>query len=153
MKQRFYMDTSVWGGLFDKEFEQETTLLFNMVKSGQILCLYSDIIESELVKAPENVRTFFETFSNEQKEKIAITPEVLKLAETYVNENVVGKTSFDDCVHIATATVHRADLLVSWNFKHIVNVYRVRGYNAINLKLGYPILNIHSPKEIVSYEE
>ena len=147
------MDTSIWGGLFDKEFKQETALLFDMVKSGQIVCLYSDITESELEKAPENVRTFFETFSDKQKEKAAITPEVLKLAETYVNENVVGKTSFDDCVHIATATVHRADLLVSWNFKHIVNVYRARGYNAINLKLGYPMLNIHSPKEIVSHEK
>jgi hypothetical protein len=85
------------------------------------------------------------------KEQVAITPEILNLATTYVNENVVGRTSFDDCLHIAAATVHRADLLVSWNFKHIVNVYRIRGYNAINMKLGYPILNIHSPKEIVSY--
>ena len=152
MKQRFYMDTSVWGGLFDKEFEQETILLFDMVKSGQVVCLFSDITENELMKAPEKVRLFFESMSDKQKEKVAITPEALKLAEAYVNENVVGKTSFDDCVHIATATVHRADLLVSWNFKHIVNVYRTRGYNAINMRLGYPILNIHSPKEIVGYE-
>jgi predicted nucleic acid-binding protein len=149
MKQRFYIDTSVWGGIFDKEFEQETILLFDMAKKEPIECLYSDITESELAKAPEKVWLFFETFPN--KQKIEITPEVLKLAETYVNENVVGNTSFDDCVHIATATIHRADLLVSWNFKHIVNVYRIRGYNAINMKLGYPILNIHSPKEIVSY--
>jgi len=149
MKQRFYIDTSVWGGIFDKEFEQETTLLFDMAKLEQIECLYSDITESELTKAPENVWLFFDTFQN--KQKVEITPEILKLAETYVNENVVGKTSFDDCVHIATATVYRADLLVSWNFKHIVNVYRIRGYNAINMKLGYPILSIHSPKEIVSY--
>ena len=151
MKQRFYIDTSVWGGLFDKEFEQETVLLFDMVKTGQVVCLYSDITESELMKAPEKVRLFFESLSDKQKEKVAITPDVLNLAKTYVNENVVGKTSFDDCVHIATATVHKADFLVSWNFKHIVNVYRVRGYNAINMKLGYPILNIHSPKEIVGY--
>jgi len=149
MKQRFYIDTSVWGGIFDKEFEQETTLLFDMAKMESIECLYSDITESELAKAPEKIWLFFETFPN--KQKVEITPEVLKLAETYVNENVVGNTSFDDCVHIATATIHRADLLVSWNFKHIVNVYRIRGYNAINMKLGYPILNIHSPKEIVSY--
>jgi len=149
MKQRFYIDTSVWGGIFDKEFEQETTLLFDMAKKESIECLYSDITESELAKAPEKVWLFFEAFPN--KQKVEITPEVLKLAETYVNENVVGNTSFDDCVHIATATVHRADLLVSWNFKHIVNVYRIRGYNAINMKLGYPILNIHSPKEIISY--
>ena len=151
MRQRIYMDTSVWGGVFDKEFEQETALLFNMVKAGQFVCLYSDITENELMNAPKKVWSFFESFPDEQKEKLTITPEILKLAEMYVNENVVGKTSFDDCVHIATATVYRADLLVSWNFKHIVNIYRARGYNAINMKLGYPILNIHSPKEIVSY--
>jgi len=151
MKQRFYIDTSVWGGLFDKVFRFETVLLFDLVKTGQIACLYSDITENELMKAPEKVRSFFETFPDELKEKVAITPEILNLAITYVDENVVGKTSFDDCIHIAAATVHRADLLVSWNFKHIVNVYRIRGYNAINMKLGYPILNIHSPKEIVGY--
>jgi len=88
---------------------------------------------------------------DEQKEKVAITPEIHRLANTYVQEGVVGKTSYNDCVHIATATVYRADLLVSWNFKHIVNVYRARSYNAINMKLGYPILHIHSPKEIVGY--
>ena len=149
MKQRFYIDTSVWDGVFDKEFELETTLFFDMAKKEQIDCLYSDITENELAKAPEKVWLFFESFPN--KQKVGITPEILKLAETYVNENVVGNTSFDDCVHIATATIHRADLLVSWNFKHIVNIYRIRGYNAINMKLGYPILNIHSPKEIIGY--
>jgi len=151
MKQRFYIDTSVWGGLFDKEFALETVLLFDLVKTAQIVCLYSDITENELIKAPKKIRTFFENFPDVLKEKVAIIPEILKLATTYVDENVVGKTSFDDCLHIATATVHRADLLVSWNFKHIVNVYRVRGYNAINMRLGYPTLNIHSPKEIVNY--
>lgn len=151
MKQRFYIDTSVWGGLFDKEFEMETVLFFDFVKTENIFCLYSDITESELVKAPEKVKSYFETFPFELKEKVETTPEILSLAKTYVVENVVGKTSFDDCMHIATATVHRADLLVSWNFKHIVNVYRARSYNAINMKLGYPVLNIHSPKEIVSY--
>jgi hypothetical protein len=145
------MDTSVWGGFFDREFEQETALLFDMVRTEQAVCLYSDVTESELLNAPERIRTFFETFPEGLKEKVAITPEILNLATMYVNENVVGKTSFDDCVHIATATVHRADLLVSWNFKHIVNVYRARGYNAINMRLGYPVLNIHSPKEIVGY--
>ena len=70
----------------------------------------------------------------------------------YVDDKVVGETSLDDCIHIATATIHRVDLLVSWNFKHIVNVYRIRGYNSVNLKLGYPLINIHSPKEIVGDE-
>ncbi|TAE61962.1 MAG: PIN domain protein, partial [Bacteroidetes bacterium] len=76
----------------------------------------------------------------------------LKLAQTYVDEKVVGETSLNDCIHIATATLSRVNVLVSWNFKHIVNIYRIRGYNSINLRLGYSILEIHSPKEIVNYE-
>jgi hypothetical protein len=143
------MDTSVFGGFFDLEFERETFMLFEKVKSGEVICVYSDLSESELTNAPEKVRTFFENIASGQKEKVKVTPEALRLAETYINEKVVGETSFDDCVHIATATIHKVDLLVNWNFKHIVNVYRIRGYNSINLKLGYPILNIHSPKEIV----
>ena len=65
----------------------------------------------------------------------------------------MGETSMDDCLHIAIATINKVDILVSWNFKHIVNVYRIRGYNSINLRMGFPNLNIHSPKEIVGYEQ
>lgn len=82
-----------------------------------------------------------------------MTEEAFKLAEQYLSENVVGKTSADDCRHIATATIHKVDYLVSWNFKHIVNVFRIRGYNAVNLKNGYIQLDIRSPKEIVNYED
>lgn len=89
---------------------------------------------------------------NKNKEKVLITPEALNLAQTYVNEKVVGETSLDDCLHIATATLNKVDMLVSWNFKHIVNVYRIRGYNSINLRLGFTTLEIRSPKEIVNYE-
>lgn len=96
---------------------------------------------------------FFESLKDSQKEKVTVTPDALKLAQTYIDEKVVGESSFDDCIHIATATIHKVDLLVSWNFKHIVNVYRIRGYNSINLRLGYINLNIHSPKEIVRYED
>jgi hypothetical protein len=81
-----------------------------------------------------------------------VTPEALKLAQTYVEEKVVGETSLNDCLHIATATLSKVDMLISWNFKHIVNVYRIRGYNSVNLRLGYTPLEIHSPKEIVNYE-
>lgn len=152
MKQRFYIDTSVFGGMFDVEFEEETTLLFEKVRLGQVLCVFSDLTESELSKAPEKVKQFFKSLTEEQIEKVNISPDALKLAQTYIHEKVVGETSFDDCLHIALATIHKVDLLVSWNFKHIVNVYRIRGYNSVNLKLGYANLSIHSPKEIVGYE-
>ena len=70
-----------------------------------------------------------------------------------MHEKVVGETSKDDCLHIAIATINKIDLLVSWNFKHIVNFKRIRGYNAINLKNGYPSLEIRSPKDLIDYEE
>jgi hypothetical protein len=153
MKQRFYIDTSVFGGMFDEEFKTETNLLFKKVKSGEVVCVYSNLTESELSNAPEQVRMFFESLTELEKEKVTITPDALKLAQTYIEEKVVGETSLDDCIHIATATINKVDILVSWNFKHIVNVYRIRGYNSINLRLGFANLSIHSPKEIVDYEE
>ena len=151
MEQRFYFDTSVFGGFFDVEFEEETALLFEKVTLGQIKCVYSNLTESEMTNAPERVRDYFETIKDEFKEKVFVTPEGLKLAQTYVDEKVVGETSLDDCIHIATATLSKVNMLISWNFKHIVNIYRIRGYNSINLRLGYPTLEIHSPKEIVNY--
>ncbi len=152
MAQRFYFDTSVFGGIYDAEFEQETTLLFEKVTLGQIKCIYSNLTETELSNAPEPVRNFFTNLKDELKEKILVTAEALKLAQTYVDEKVVGQTSLDDCIHIAVATLNKVDILVSWNFKHIVNVYKIRGYNSVNLRLGYKTLDIHSPKEIVGNE-
>ncbi|MCG8384478.1 MAG: hypothetical protein MJA30_02975 [Cytophagales bacterium] len=81
-----------------------------------------------------------------------VTTEVEELAETYINEKVVGQTSYADCTHIALATINKADILASWNFRHIVNIDRIRGYNSVNMKLGYPILEIRTPKEINRYE-
>jgi predicted nucleic acid-binding protein len=153
MIQRFYFDTSVFGGVFDTEFEEETLLLFEKVKLGQVICVYSNLTQTELPTAPERVQKFFTELNPEWMERVLVTPESLKLAETYVNEKVVGETSIDDCIHIATATISKVDILVSWNFKHIVNVYRIRGYNSINLRMGFQNLNIHSPKEIVGYEQ
>jgi hypothetical protein len=149
MEQRFYLDTSVFGGVYDSEFEEETTLLFEKIALGQVKCVYSNLTEKELSNAPERVRIFFSGLKNEHKEKVEVTPDALKLAQTYVDEKVVGETSLDDCIHIALATLHKVDILVSWNFKHIVNVYRIRGYNSVNLKLGYSTLEIRSPREIV----
>ena len=75
-----------------------------------------------------------------------------RLGQQYVSENVVGQTSLNYCFHIALATLHKADLLVSWNFKHIVNIERIHGYNAVNLKNGYHILEIRNPREAFDYE-
>ena len=101
MKQRFYFDTSVFGGVYDTEFEEESIQLFEKVKLGQLTCVYSDLTEGELFDAPTRVRDFFKNLPIESLEMVFVTDEALQLARNYIDQNVVGKTSFDDCVHIA----------------------------------------------------
>jgi predicted nucleic acid-binding protein len=151
--QRFYFDTSVFGGSFDKEFEEVTLQLFKRVKLGNVICVFSDLTETELLNAPENVKDHFMKLPKSNIERVIVTDEILILASKYVIEKAVGKTSLDDCIHIATATIYKADIIVSWNFKHIVNVYRIRGYNSINIRSNYQQLEIRSPKEILEYED
>ena len=123
-----------------------------MVQSGVITCVYSDLTEYELENAPEKIKNHFLNLDRETTEFVEITEEINELAKEYVRENVVGETSMDDCRHIACATINNVDYLVSWNFKHIVNVFRIRGYNSINLKNGYLQLDIRSPKDIITDE-
>lgn len=148
-KPRLYFDTSVFGGIFDIEFQTETEMLFQMLKDDEIVCVYSDLCELELENAPEKVKSHFLNLDKDKTEFVEITEEINQLAEYYVKEKVVGETSIDDCRHIACATINKVDYLVSWNFKHIVNVFRIRGYNAINIKNGHIQLDIRSPKEII----
>jgi len=150
--QRIYLDTSVIGGYYDSEFEEDTRILFEKIKLEQFHVVLSDITEGELQEAPEMIRNLFIELSPGLATKIELTEEAVQLADTYLAEKVVGKTSRVDCFHIALATIYQVDILVSWNFKHIVNVQRIRGYNAVNMKLGYPTIDIRSPKEIIYYE-
>jgi predicted nucleic acid-binding protein len=151
--QRFYFDTSVFGGVYDKEFDEATLQLFERVHLGKVICVFSDLTETELSNAPETVRAHFKSLPKQHIERVMVTDEILALASQYVAAKVVGQTSFDDCIHIATATIYKADILVSWNFRHIVNVYRIRGYNSINIRSNYQSLEIRSPKEILEYED
>ncbi len=152
MIRRIYIDTSVFGGYFDKEFEKETIPFFKKVVENQITILVSDVLELEIYRAPAYIQDFFEGIPVDLLEHVELTKEVRDLAEKYITENVVGKTSFADCQHIALATIHKADVLVSWNFKHIVNLERIRGYNSINFREGYQMTEIRTPKEIFNYE-
>jgi len=149
--QKVYIDTSVLGGYFDKEFEVATRRFFDEVKKGEYKIVVSNITEGELLNAPERVRTLLNDL-NIVYEVITLTDDAVNLALEYIKENVVGQTSYDDCLHIAIATISRLDLLVSWNFKHIVNIKRIRGYNGINIKNGYPSIEIRSPKDLIDYE-
>lgn len=151
-KLNLYIDTSVIWGYFDVEFEEETKLLFDGIFNNEFHVIYSSVTEDELINAPKKVKELLNSIPDEYKTKIELTEEAVMLGDTYIDENVVGKTSREDCFHIALATIHKADVLVSWNFKHIVNVMRIRGYNAVNIKLGYSTIDIRSPNEIINYE-
>ena len=153
MKQRIYIDTSVFGGYFDEEFMEHTIPLFDRIYSGDYIILYSTVTQEELENAPEKIRDLVKKIKVEQTEFIETTDEAIDLASEYITEKVVGKTSFAVCLHIALATINRADFLISWNFKHIVNIERIRGYNSINIKNGFKQLEIRSPREFSKYED
>ncbi len=151
MKQRVYIDTSVVGGYFDEEFKEATIKLFERLDKNEIIFVVSDLLDLELINAPQYVREHLLKYSADKFQRVELTEEAIKLANTYIDEKVVGKTSSEDCRHIAMATIHKVDVLASWNFKHIVNLDRIKGYNSVNLRLGYSMIEIRSPKDLVNY--
>ena len=153
MKQKLYIDTSVFGGYFDEEFAEHTTPLFDRIKNEEFILLFSTVTQDELENAPEIVKNLVKNLKVEFTEFLEITDEAVDLATEYITEKVVGQTSYADCLHIALATINRADFLVSWNFKHIVNIEKIKGYNSINIKNGYKQLEIRSPREFEKYED
>lgn len=151
MKQRIYIDTSVVGGHFDEEFKEDTIKLFERLENNEIIFVVSDLLDLELLNAPQNVRELLLSYAADKFERIELTEEAIMLADTYVAEKVVGKTSTTDCRHIALATINKVDVLASWNFKHIVNLDKIKGYNSVNLRLGYMMVEIRSPKDLINY--
>jgi predicted nucleic acid-binding protein len=150
-KQRLYLDTSVFGGYFDIEFEEFTKPLFERIYKGEFRILFSAVLQRELDPAPKKIVKLITDLKSEYTEFLDENEDALNLAMEYITEKVVGQTSYADCLHIALATINQADLLVSWNFKHIVNIERIRGFNSINIKNGYKQLEIRSPRDLMSY--
>jgi hypothetical protein len=151
MKQRIYIDTSVVGGYFDDEFKVTTRMLFERLENEEIIFVVSDLLDLELISAPLQVRELLTNYSDDKFQRVELTQEAVKLADMYIDEKVVGITSIEDCRHIALATIHKVDVLASWNFKHIVNLDRIKGYNSVNLRLGYSMIEIRSPQDLVNY--
>ena len=151
MIERIYIDTSVVGGFFDEEFSEPTKRLFKRLENNEVKFVISDLLVLELTNAPKHVSELLLNYANDKFERIELTDETTNLADQYILAKVVGRTSLEDCRHIALATVNRVHALASWNFKHIVNLDRIKGYNSVNLKLGYPIIEIRTPQELVSY--
>jgi hypothetical protein len=153
MRPRIYTDTSVIGGCLDEEFKDASLRLINMFRVGEAVLVVSDLTLLELEEAPARVRAVLAEIPEAHKEYIELTAEAVDLAQRYIDAGVIGATKRVDAQHIALATVSRVDVLVSWNFRHIVNLQRIHGYNSVNLRYGYPLLEIRTPQEVVHYEE
>ena len=151
-KERYYIDTSVIGGCLDDEFKKASRLLLDQFIKGKNIAIISDIARAELSKAPIKVRQIVENIPEEFIEKAYLTEESNELSRDYLKEKVISKRFLADSQHIAIATVIKADIILSWNFKHIVNIERIRGYNSVNIKKGYGTVEIRSPWEIVGYD-
>jgi hypothetical protein len=151
IRPRIYVDTSVIGGCLDTEFQVPSLLLFERFKSGNATMVLSNLTLLELQQAPPEVRAILDEVPESSKEYVELTSEAYNLAERYISEGVVGGSQRVDAQHIAIATVNRVDVLVSWNFRHIVNLNRIHGFNSVNLRYGYPLLEIRTPWEAISY--
>jgi predicted nucleic acid-binding protein len=148
MKPRIYTDTSVLGGCEDDEFRVASRRLLEAFEGGELTLVLSELTLRELETAPEGVRMALGRVPAAHIEALSLSPEAEELAAAYIEDGAIGVRMRADALHIALATVARVDVLVSWNFKHIVNLKRIHAYNAVNLKRGYPLLEIRTPREV-----
>jgi hypothetical protein len=149
---RVYADTSVFGGVFDTGFDESSRMLFEQVRGGRFLLVTSPIVRAELQGAPQQVRDFF-AHMLAIADLVDLTGDVIDLQMAYLAAGIVPEKWAADALHVALATVSRCDVVVSWNFKHIVHRVKAQAYNGVNALRGYGSIAIHSPPEVIEYAE
>jgi predicted nucleic acid-binding protein len=145
---RVYLDTSVFGGCFDEEFRRDSDRVMQALSRVDLIALVSDVTVSELAGAPDDVIGLLSSLPPAAIERVETSEEALVLRDAYLAAGIVGARWSNDALHVALATVSRADAIASWNFRHIVRLDRIRLYNAANLTEGYGLITILSPKEV-----
>jgi hypothetical protein len=151
--QRVYVDTSVIGGCLDPEYAPWSKGLIDDFRLGLFKVVLSDIIAAEIEDAPQGVQEIYAELLAMEPDFVGVTESALELADLYQQRSILTPKFYADGLHVALATVAEADLMVSWNFKHIVHFDKIRLFNAINLERGYKPLQIYSPREVTSYGE
>ena len=150
-KLRIYVDSSVIGGCFDPEFKKWSNGLFRDFHVGTFLPVISEIVDVEMDDAPVEVKRKYTELLALEPKFVYLTKETDDLAECYLKEKILSQNYADDALHIALATVAQVDILVSWNFKHIVNFGKIRQFNGVNMRHGYNTIQIYSPREVTNY--
>ena len=115
--------------------------------------MLSDLTAQELEFVREEIRNLITDIPESNRVDIIVDDEAIKLVEIYITEGALTNKSYNDALHIALATLNNADVLASWNFKHIVNLNKIILYNSINLRFGYRLIEIRSPREILNLTE
>lgn len=149
---RVYADTSVFGGVFDPEFQRASLAFFDRVRAGAFMVVVSPVVLDELNRAPAAVKHLFDEL---ESCLVRVDPgdEAYALRSAYLDAHVVSRKWAADALHVATATVSGCRAIVSWNFRHIVNFRRIPLYNGINQMQGYGPIAIHSPQEVAFDDE
>jgi len=148
---RVYADTSVFGGVFDEEFQAASRTFFDEVRSGRFKLVTSALVQEEVEPAPSQVRELFDELLD-IVEVVEVSEAALNLKDAYLETGIVTPQWDDDALHVAVATVAGCSLIVSWNFKHIVHFEKIPLYNAVNTLKGYGNIGIFSPLEVIQYE-
>jgi hypothetical protein len=149
---RIYTDTSVIGGCEDEEFRVHSRRLIARFSTGDAQLVLSELVLRELDAAPPAVRDIVTAIPTAYVEIIRLSPEAEALARQYLADGVLTINMFADAQHIAMATVARVDVLVSWNFRHVVNLARIQRVHRVNAQHGYPAIEIRSPREVAPDE-
>lgn len=150
--RRTYVDASVFGGVFDDEFDEDSQAFIDQAQAGRFALLTSALVADEIAQAPSEVRELYDRLLP-QAELVAVDEAALALQAAYLAAGIVTQKWADDALHVTLATVAGADLIVSWNFRHIVHFDKVPLYNSVNKLRGYRELAIHSPSEVIAYED
>ena len=147
-----YVDTSVFGGVFDEEFAGPSRAFFDEVRSGRFDAHVSTVVLDELRGAPEEVRRLYAQHEPQLK-VVELSEAALRLVREYLATGIVGEKWRPDAQHVAVAAASGCQAIVSWNFRHIVHFEKIPLYNGVNMTQGFGSLAIHTPLEMVHYED
>ena len=154
--QKIYLDTSVISYLDQSDSPErmaETHKLWAKILSHEFEVIISDITEAEIQQCNEEKRAkLFNYLRQIPYTVINANEKTIEIAKRIIELGVLKETSFDDCQHIASAIVGGCDIVVSWNFKHIVNYKTINGVKAITAIEGYQDILIYPPSMLIEGE-
>ena len=148
MKQRIYIDTSVIGGCFDKEFQEWSNKLFDDFRKGNKIAVISDITLDELSFSRPEVRNHLNTIPDAFKEYILNDEQSEELADQYIKERAVTQKSHEDALHIAVGAHQKIPYLLTWNLRHMANATMRPLIETVCADKGYKAPIICTPEEL-----